>query len=200
MVPDDNNARRKTFVLEQLPFCNWPIPIFQIFDVDGDGTPELLVRHQPNQTAFGSLQYPTGWYASSLLAIGSAAPFFGSTSSCPTYPPTEQGRSVLLGDLNGDGLVDMWHAGIKAKAFSNEATIWLNTGEGFAPGTLPLVPTGLNAYEPAPGDTLMRSALVDADGDGRLDVLQHWISASSPLGDYNLSLTLNGTDDHACVG
>jgi len=79
---------------------------------------------------------------------------------------------MQLGDLNGDGLSDIWQPA------NGEAHIWVNTGNGqFVLKTLPYDSSHL--FTPLSGGTaqqgkLIHTAFVDYDADGRLDILEHW--------------------------
>ena len=164
--------------LEGLPFCVDMVSTHQSFDVDGDGTPELVVQYLPGEPEMAVYHAVPGMYA--LRYNPTVAPQLTWQSvDFQNAGQSIYGKDMLLGDMNGDGLNDVWRAG------PGESTIWLNIAGGFAATSNPI--TGTTA---APNDTFMFQAWVDHNADGRLDVLQRWKSAASGS-EYNLSLTPN---------
>jgi len=189
-------------IFEFLPYCSELVPTYQTFDIDGDGTPELLAHFTATQVRVASVptQRTTGWYA--LRYDPTASP---QLSWSPVNLPipagnAAYGQDVVLGDLNGDGLTDIWHTsgrGVGGLVASSEIehALWLNTGGAFAPTT-----PSVSGTMPAVGDRLTASVLVDHDGDGRLDILQHWVTPnafSDPVSGaredlhYNLGFLIN---------
>ena len=96
-----------------------------------------------------------------LLAAGFVAPSFAGAPTCTfpnpvSYGVGEEPRSVVLGDLDGDGNLDL----VVANLESNDVTVRLNAGDGTlaAPATYGV------------GDSPRSVAIGDLDGDGDLDL------------------------------
>ncbi|MBD2705172.1 VCBS repeat-containing protein [Spirosoma sp. BT702] len=129
-------------------------------DVDGDGDLDLLTANLGSSTV------------SVLLNNGS-----GNFTPHPTNPAPAVGsgpRSVVLGDVDGDGDLDL----LTANLGSDNVSVRLNDGSGnfTAPATNP---------NPAVGSHPQSVALGDVDGDGDLDFI-----ATNAYSD-NVSVRLN---------
>ncbi len=122
-------------------------------DVDGDGDADVVVA---NNTYFGPGGQPNRLY----LNDGSGRFTDGSTGRLPAEQNFS--RSVALGDLDGDGDLDLVVG--NSTRFSGNNRLYLNDGNGVfgeaPPGRLPLVAT----FRP-------NVLLVDVDADGDLDML-----------------------------
>jgi RHS repeat-associated protein len=162
-----------------IPFCGTGVPTYRVLDVDGDGTPELLVR-QPKRDLFST--YPAGAYALRFSEQSGSPTIWWQRVDFPVFGDAAYGKDMLLGDLNGDGLTDIWQTS------GNVATIWRNTGRGFSP-------TFRNRSDPPwssnPNARRDRTVLLDYDADGRLDILDHLVGAD-PARRYNVVTLLNG--------
>lgn len=136
-------------------------PSTTLIDLTGDGLPDLL------ETG------PDGHWYWPNRGDGS----FGPRRSMPLGPAgMELGRrGVSLGDLDGDGAVDLFrvHRGIGTTVRNAADGSWVERPVVYAQ----TVPLGLSATD---------SRLVDLDGDGEVDLLQ-----SGP-GGYLLSYNLGG--------
>lgn len=162
---------------ELVPYCATLRPTHQSFDVDGDGTPDLVSYFTTSQLQFQTTGQLSGWYV--LRYNRDASPMLRwQKLELPKFGNDSEGQGLLLGDFNGDGLTDIWKS-------ATEATLWMNTGGAFAPSSIPLY-----GVAPASNALLKGSALVDHDGDGRLDVLQHWDTPNDVFG-TNLNIKLN---------
>jgi RHS repeat-associated protein len=147
------------------PLCAVTRPTYKILDLEGDGTQDLLV-HGPD--GWVALQYdpsnaggPLSWRSVAFPDVGHS-PYGGGLKE------GDIGR-LSLGDLNGDGLLDVWSAS------GNPGTAWLNTGNGrFVARTLTRIglPNGIK---------LQRTALLDYDADGRDDIIENYKNASPRL-------------------
>jgi hypothetical protein len=122
-----------------------------IGDLDGDGKPELIASAYSPQTmsVYHNLSTP-----GSLTASSFAAPV--------NYGLAGRGHSVALGDINGDGKLDI----AEVTELSSALSLFQNVGTGsFASASLATrvdFATGSNSWGVAVGDL---------DGDGRPDVV-----------------------------
>jgi len=161
-----------TFPPSKLPsetqtFCRSSRPTHNIIDIDGDGTPDLLLRDED------------GWKVLRYSRISGVEKLEWQPVYMTDWNKSDQGQGLTLGDYNGDGLVDMFSAS------GTDARIWLNTGHRSFVGQVverPIIaPTGFSAR---------RRAAFDYDADGRTDLLEGW-SGSSPF-PFNVSLSPTG--------
>jgi hypothetical protein len=144
-----------------LPCGNQASP-YNIFDLDGDGTLDLLARDDFDDTGvyaeFGKWRVlrfsrasdgtPTlAWKPVRFEDWGSA----GGGSAL--------GDRLVLGDFNGDGLLDV------SRTEGSQIRIWLNTGNASF--------LAKDLSRPVFNDmTFEASALLDHNGDGRTDLLE----------------------------
>ena len=131
-------------------------------DVDGDGDLDLLTANSGSNTV------------SVRLNDGS-----GNFTDHPTNPDPAVGngpRSVALGDVDGDGDLDL----LTTNAFSDNVSVLLNDGSGHFTDH----PTNPNPNLPV-GSSPYSVALGDVDGDGDLDLL------TANFGSDNVSMLLN---------
>lgn len=113
-------------------------------DLNNDGALDLVTANNLTQGSTGTAS----------VRLGDGRGNFAGTTEVPVSLRTQQ---VALGDLNGDGVLDL----LVATGEDGAVGVYLGTGTGaFAPGAL--VPT--DAYPRA-------VALADVDNDGDLDVL-----------------------------
>jgi hypothetical protein len=162
--------------------CGYWTPTYRVVDLDGDGTPNLVVSGEDNwwslrysRTAVGlpSLE----WEAVDLPDRGTNTLLGGIL---PRTPP-------LLADLNSDGLVDLWTANVDA------AIAWINTGTG------KFLAQPLHRPRPAPAaDSRFahsRTTFLDDNGNGRTDVLELWrfsVGLDNTSLNYNVALLPSG--------
>ncbi len=128
-----------------LPFCRAGAP-YNVFDADGDGTHELVVR---GRAGWSALRFESGQLFFEPLNIVDAG---GS----------QDGVGLSLADFNGDGLADLW------KSTKGKPYVWVNGGGGKFSLRTPARPTFDLKYE--------WSRAVDYDADGRDDLLERWTS------------------------
>jgi len=115
-------------------------------DVDGDGRVDLVSANQVSDTLTVFLQEEGGGFAQPL-SLGDS-----SLTGSP--------RSVALGDVDGDGRVDL----VSANAGSDTLTVFLQEkGGGFA--------EPLSLGDSSVTDNPSSVALGDVDGDGRVDLV-----------------------------
>ena len=102
----------------------------------------------------------------------------GALQSPISFSTGTSPRSVAVGDINGDGIVDL----VTANSGSNDVSVLLGTGSG--------IPLFQSAVSYAAGTNPVSVALAEINGDGRLDI----VVANS--GSDNVSVLLgngNGT-------
>jgi RHS repeat-associated protein len=145
---------------ETMPYCRDRIPTRAIFDIDGDGQPDLLAGGNG-----GSQEGESGWNVLRYSRSSSGAEHLSwQPVVFENVGGSEHGQGLVMGDLNGDGLIDI------TKALPNtDQVVWLNTGNSeFSRRTLPRPSVA------PPGYTRLFSMMYDHDSDGRMDLLEHW--------------------------
>ncbi len=135
-------------------------------DVNGDGLLDLAVANQGSANVSVLLN---------TTAPGATAPSFAAQQ---TFATGNSPRSVALGDVNGDGLLDL----VVANTGSNDVSVLLNTT---APGATTLSFTTQQTF--ATGSSPISVAFGDVNGDGLLDL------AVANLSSDNVSVLLNTT-------
>ena len=145
---------------QPMPFCDQYFPTYKMMDVDGDGAPDLLVRDNG------------GWF---VLKFN--APLDGNPSL--SFQPVRfidvgggtgsAGGRLALADFNGDGLQDIWSYDDR-----RHVIVWLNNGNKvFTARRLDHPP--LVGFNPPLSNYQRRAtAVLDYNGDGRSDILEHW--------------------------
>jgi hypothetical protein len=123
-------------------------------DFNGDGKPDLLVGNQCNNQvcAVGAVEV--------LLGLGD-----GTFRGVGTYGTQGEGAKVAVGDVNGDGKLDMLAADICNLNDCSTGVITVRTGNGdgtFAGGT--------NVFGSG-GTQPVSIAVADVNGDGKLDLI-----------------------------
>ncbi len=143
---------------DPIPFCADDRPTYNIIDVDGDGVAELLLADPGGHWLV--LRYTGGQLAFEPVAFTNTA-------------QSERGHGLTLGDFNGDGLVDI------STISGSNTIVWINSGHNrFITHT---VPRPTPAQDLGQGYSYQRAAILDYDGDGRSDFLEHWRSGGSSL-------------------
>lgn len=134
-----------------------------IGDLNGDGIPDLAVGN---------------YYESKVsILLGTGTGSFGSATTFAVGAGTQPGPiSVVIGDLNGDGILDL----VTANPNTNTLSILSGTGTGSF-GAATNLTVGLNPFDVAIGDL---------NGDGRPDL------AVANVGSNNVSILLNTTVFH----
>ncbi|HKO47649.1 MAG TPA: FG-GAP-like repeat-containing protein, partial [Polyangiaceae bacterium] len=145
--------------------CGHSRPTYNSMDLDGDGTPDLLVYGEGGWHAL-RLSYPAGKATLSWQAV-----------PMPVTGQSDGGKNLNLGDFNGDGLADVF--GFDDKQY----TVWLNTGGGrFYSKTIarpdPRIPPSRDYHGNSVKFNFGRVAVLDYNTDGREDFLEHWGTAS----------------------
>jgi hypothetical protein len=118
-------------------------------DVDGDGDLDLVC---------GRMNY-FGLGLANVLFLNTGAWF--STSPLWTSTPTNYTNDVALGDIDGDGDLDLVCANQGGRGGQAYNTVYENTGGTF---------TASPVWSSIPGNTTSHLALGDVDGDGDLDL------------------------------
>jgi hypothetical protein len=114
-------------------------------DLDGDGSLDLAMA--------GPINYSRGW-TSVLLGTGP-----GTFVRRPAYPTQIAPTAIALGDLNGDGRLDVTMVGAQGDS-AGKGTVLLGSAGGFAAKP--------NFALEAPPSSIV---LGDMDGDGKLDLV-----------------------------
>ena len=160
-------------------FCKQSRPTYNIFDIDGDGVADLLLADRS-----------TGkWYVLRYAPASPAGPAGISWKSIAfdNADGSQDGNGLRLGDVNGDGLVDI-AADLQGVG---RVDAWISTGNG------KFVPRSLKAPKPVfdPGQwpqglpTFRGDVLFDYNADGMADFLEHW---ENPYPySYNVALSPN---------
>jgi len=142
-----------------------------IFDVDGDGTQDLIAR-DTSQPDWKVLRYTPGY-------------IHWETLSLPDVGQSAYGQGMTIGDYNGDGLADV------TRVDGHNLVLWINTGNGgFVARTF---------THPAPefsGYKHRRTAVFDYDNDGNDDLVENW--SISNVDNINQAVTFNS--DMTAVG
>jgi RHS repeat-associated protein len=163
------------------PFCvAAPERTHALFDIDGDGTPDLLNPWRISR-ANGTSEH--GWRVL-RYTTGSGGHLAWEEVAFPNVDLSELGDNMQLADFNSDGLQDVLHVkptlrysapnGQDVNIENRHATIWLNTGNGvFMARSLE---RPIWDDEPLYGNDLstVRVAPADYNGDGRMDWLEVW--------------------------
>ena len=117
-------------------------------DVNGDGQLDMVTANAIS---------PTHGVCAASVLLGTGAGTFGSKTD---YPIASSVISVILGDVNGDGHLDLATANTGPNG-GNSTSVLMGTGMGTF-GSKTDYPTGSIPYS---------IALGDVDGDGRLDIV-----------------------------
>lgn len=154
-------------------------------DYDGDGDLDLLVSHYGVSVGLGwralwendgAGNFTNVAKARGFNALGTGNSFLASTGKGrDTQPGAESewvganGFGIDCADVDGDGMMDVWHAAIShpvdadhSRKWSDPSQLFLNRGDRFEAATLD---RGIPFNE---GD--IDAAIVDFDNDGRLDL------------------------------
>ena len=138
-------------------------------DVNGDGRPDIVTA---NVTA-----------ASMGVLLGQGSGGFGAVSTYATGPASRP-TSVALGDVNGDGRLDIVTVLLNVSAPDNVGVLLGLAGGGFAP--VNLTPIGTDTSP-------LGVALGDVNGDGRLDIV------TANFGKDNVGVLLGSTGGFAAA-
>jgi RHS repeat-associated protein len=156
------------------PFCGSAGPARATVDIDGDGTPDLIVR---SDRGWKVLRYSLG----SLVAPPNLE---WKDVEFQDWNSSEKGNGLHFGDFNGDGLLDLFSTDHSLASLLGpvpifpapqtspdrfNAVIWLNTGSGRFRQTRFTMPYFEDSI-------YSRTAVLDYDADGRSDVLESYHS------------------------
>jgi RHS repeat-associated protein len=136
------------------------------FDVDGDGGAELVFR-SPDGWRVLRYEGPPAQPAAQLRLESLSLDDMGLSGT---------GSGLMTGDFTGDGLPDIWGNEV-GTASDGEGTLWINQGNGsFQPRPLihPKPALDLPAWQMPPPVRHVRSAVLDYNADGLVDLLENW--------------------------
>ncbi len=136
-------------------------------DVNGDGRLDIVVAHQ-------------GGNVVGVLLNSATTP--GTFGTAATYTVSRQGYSPRLGDVNGDGRLDIVVGGLQ----NNQVSVLLNSAT--TPGTF-----GTATSYSTGGEGPLGMELSDVDSDGRLDIIVNHIPPSTVVSVLRNSSTTPGT-------
>ena len=138
------------------PLCGSSKATYRVMDLDGDGSPDLLVRGED------------GWKALRFQAAtpSSAAKISWQPVALVDTGTSPSGDGLAIGDFNGDGLADIWNTR------GDSAVIWLNSGDGrFWSRPLARPRPLINGTSPMFNG---KTAVLDFNGDSRSDLFEQW--------------------------
>lgn len=134
-----------------------------VADFDGDGRMDLFIADHGQD----SDPFPGG---QSRLFLQNAQHQLVDVTATNLLPYPERGfaHDVCIGDIDGDGhpdiyLSDIWSHGATPPGF------YMNDGTGHFTKDTSRIPPAITAI--SPGETFTSCALVDVDGDGKLDLV-----------------------------
>jgi FG-GAP-like repeat/FG-GAP repeat len=140
-----------------------------VWDFNGDGIPDLVVANAGNYYTF------TGGNLSVMLGKGD-----GTFQPAVNYVVGDSPTSVAVGDLNGDGIVDL----AVSDTAGNQVSVLLGRGDGTF-DLAGMYPAGLGARS---------VAIADFNGDGRLDLAVADQGTAPDYTDGGLSVLLGNGD------
>jgi RHS repeat-associated protein len=140
-------------------FCSHgPSPTFHIFDLEGDGVPDLVFR-----TFF------EGWKVLRFSVSNGAPTLQLESAALPDVGNSATGEGMSLTDFNGDGLMDIY------KAEGDRALIWLNGSNGrFSSRQLHRPQPALSQSDPFGAFSLHGFGFADQNADGFSDIIEAW--------------------------
>jgi RHS repeat-associated protein len=146
--------------------CSERRPTVLPFDVDGDGGAELVFRSFDGWKVLRYEGPPT--QSEPKLTLESL--------SLDDVGRSGSGAGLMPGDFTGDGLPDIWGNEV-GTASDGQGTLWINQGNGsFQPRPLihPRPALDLPAWHLPPPVRHARSAVLDYNADGLVDLLENW--------------------------
>jgi hypothetical protein len=144
-----------TFTLDRGPYRVDPVSL-ALGDVNGDGKLDIVRANGGG--------YSTGTPNSISVLLG-----WGDGAFAPNtdYPTSSSAEAVALGDLNGDGKLDVVAASHGGASVTPSVSVLLGRGDG----TFSAKVDYPSQYLPISEYQLISLALGDLNGDGRLDII-----------------------------
>jgi RHS repeat-associated protein len=177
-----------------------------VFDVDGDGTQDLLTNR------IDEAQGEILWHEWQVLryrfsVTTGEAELYWEPFTFPNVALNDLSNGGLqLADMNNDGLMDVLKVdptffnpaalaiGEEVREVGNNVTVWLNTGGGgFIGRTMPHPDRGFPEYDiegHLHGRDLRKIAVADYDNDGRADLLESWQFLDRTICDHTVNSVL----------
>lgn len=134
----------------------------RFIDFNGDGLIDILSATDDWNYAW--IHNGTGWELDSSWEVPSSAIF-------SIYPSGED-EGVRISDINGDGLPDL----VKNKQ-GDSTTVWINNGTNWESDSSWVIPSNNYFINSSGGDLGVR--LIDANGDGLVDILKGYRGSES---------------------
>ncbi len=146
----------------------------ELLDINGDGLVDFVQSAKVSGTDTRTatfLNTGSGWSANTAYQIPALATLMDYSVYDKGIPNAE------LVDINGDGLIDIWQA-LKLGANDPQYNAWLNNGSTFVYSNA-YKPKNRTTYIRGSGAVLKYGELMDVDGDGKPEHVQHVLTEST---------------------